>query len=236
VRSGVSIIPVLVDGEFRKGDRVADRIVEACAGAGIELRDGDVVVVTHKIVSKVEGRVAQMEQGDYTTRAELIDHEGATILRKRGGMVITRTRHGFVCASAGIDASNVEPGKVTLLPVDPDRSARSVRSRLRRLTGLDLAVIISDTFGRAWRVGQTNVAIGVAGMLPTLNYRDSTDSFGSVLKVTNIAVADEIAGAAELVMGKSEGIPVAIVRGVRVTRGRGSAKNLVRPARDDLFL
>ena len=236
MRSGVSIIPVPVDGEFRKGDRVADRIVQACAGADIELADGDVVVVTHKIASKAEGRVAQMEQGDWATRDEFIDREGAAILRKRGDMVITRTRHGFVCASAGIDASNVEPGMVTLLPVDPDRSARGIRSRLGRLTGLDLAVIVSDTFGRAWRVGQTNVAIGVAGMLPTLNYRNSTDSFGSVLRVTNIAVADEIAGAAELVMGKSEGIPVAIVRGVRVTRGRGSAKDLVRPAQEDLFL
>jgi coenzyme F420-0:L-glutamate ligase/coenzyme F420-1:gamma-L-glutamate ligase len=195
-----------------------------------------VVVVTHKIVSKAEGRVAQMEQGDYEARDALIDREGAAILRRRGDMVITRTRHGFVCASAGIDASNVAPGTVTLLPLDPDRSARGIRSRLRRLTGVELAVIVSDTFGRAWRVGQTNVAIGLAGMLPTINYRDSTDSFGTLLRVTNIAVADEIAGAAELVMGKSDGIPVAIVRGVAVTPGRGSAKDLVRPVQDDLFL
>jgi coenzyme F420-0:L-glutamate ligase / coenzyme F420-1:gamma-L-glutamate ligase len=232
----VSIIPVPIEGELEKGDRIADRIVRACADSAIELIEADVVVVTHKIVSKAEGRVAQMEQGDYEARDALIDREGAAILRRRGDMVITRTRHGFVCASAGIDASNVAPGTVTLLPLDPDRSARGIRSRLRRLTGVELAVIVSDTFGRAWRVGQTNVAIGLAGMLPTINYRDSTDSFGTLLRVTNIAVADEIAGAAELVMGKSDGIPVAIVRGVAVTPGHGSAKDLVRPVQDDLFL
>ncbi len=236
MRSGVSIIPLPIRGELRKGDRIADRIVAACGESGIELIEGDVIVVTHKIVSKAEGRVAPMEQGDNAARDRLIAQEGATILRRRGDMVITRTRHGFVCASAGIDASNVEPGTVTLLPLDPNRSARTIRSRLRRLTGLDLAVIVSDTFGRAWRVGQTNVAIGVAGMLATLNYRDMPDSFGTVLKVTNIAVADEIAGAAELVMGKSDGTPVAIVRGATVAKGRGSAQELVRPVQEDLFL
>lgn len=236
MRPAVTIFPLPIQGEFEKGDNVADRICFACAAQGLELVDDDVVVVTHKIVSKAEGRTAPMDQGDYETREVLIAREGATILRRRNDMVITRTRHGFVCASAGIDASNVQPGTVTLLPLDPDRSARSIRSRLKRLSGVDVSVIISDTFGRAWRVGQTNVAIGVAGMLPTINYKDTTDSFGRVLKVTNIAVADEIAGAAELVMGKSEGIPVAIVRGALVTRGRGRARDLVRPAQDDLFL
>ena len=233
---GLQIIPVPIKGELRKGDKVADRIVDGCAAADFALADGDVVVVTHKILSKAEGRVTALAQGDYAGRDALIAEEGATVLRRRGDMVITRTRQGFVCASAGIDSSNVELGSVTLLPRDPDRSARGIRSRLARIAGVDVAVIVSDTFGRAWRVGQTNVAIGVAGMLPTRNYRDATDSFGRVLKVTNIAVADEIAGAAELVMGKSEGIPVAIVRGVEVVRGRGSAKGLVRPVQDDLFL
>lgn len=236
MRPGVTIFPLPVAGEVAKGENVADRIYEACRAQGLQLIDGDVVVVTHKVVSKAEGRVAQMDQGDYETREALIAREGATILRRREDMVITRTRHGFVCASAGIDASNVEPGNVTLLPLDPDRSARSIRSRLNRLAGVDVSVIISDTFGRAWRIGQTNVAIGVAGMLPTVNYKDTSDSFGTVLKVTNIAVADEIAGAAELVMGKAEGIPAAIVRGASVTRGRGRAKDLVRPVQDDLFL
>jgi coenzyme F420-0:L-glutamate ligase len=236
VRQGVTILPLPLEGELQKGENVADRIYEACRAQGLQLLDGDVVVVTHKIVSKAEGRVAKMDQGDYETREALIAREGATILRRREDMVITRTRHGFVCASAGIDASNVHPGTVTLLPLDPDRSARSIRSRLNRLASIEVSVIISDTFGRAWRVGQTNVAIGVAGMLPTVSYRDATDSFGTVLKVTNIAVADEIAGAAELVMGKAEGIPVAVVRGALLTRGRGRAKDLVRPVKDDLFL
>lgn len=232
----VTIIPVPLAGEVAKGENVADRIVQACRAGGLQLEDGDVVVVTHKIVSKAEGRVVPMASGDWAARDALIVEEGASVLRRRGDMVITRTSHGFVCASAGIDASNVAQGMATLLPRDPDRSARSIRSRLRRAVGADVSVIISDTFGRAWRIGQTNVAIGVAGMLPTLNYRDTTDSFGTVLKVTNIAVADEIAGAAELVMGKSDGVPAAIVRGVRVARGRGSARDLIRPLADDLFL
>ncbi|MEX2552310.1 MAG: coenzyme F420-0:L-glutamate ligase [Actinomycetota bacterium] len=232
----MTIFPLPIEGELHKGDNVAEKIFDACTARELELLDGDVVVVTHKIVSKAEGRTAQMDQGDYARREALIAGEGATILRRRNDMVITRTRHGFVCASAGIDASNVKPGTVTLLPLDPDRSARSIRSRLKRLSGVDVSVIISDTFGRAWRVGQTNVAIGVAGMLATINYKDTADSFGMVLKVTNIAVADEIAGAAELVMGKSEGIPVAIVRGAMVAKGKGKARDLVRPAQDDLFL
>lgn len=230
------IYGVPVEGEFQEGDNVAERIYAACVAEGLALLEDDVVVVTHKIVSKAEGRVARMAPGDFAARDVLIAQEGATVLRRREDLVITRTRHGLICASAGIDASNVAPGRVTLLPVDPDRSARSIRSRLNRLAGVDVAVIISDTFGRSWRVGQTNVAIGVAGMLPTKNYRDTVDTFGTVLKVTNIAVADEIAGAAEIVMGKSDGVPVAVVRGAGVQRGRGSAKQLVRPAKDDLFL
>lgn len=230
------VFGVPVEGEFNEGDKVGDRIHDACIHEDVILQDDDVVVVTHKIVSKAEGRVAQMAQGDFAARDALIAQEGATILRRRENLVITRTRNGFICASAGIDASNVKPGWVTLLPLDADRSARAIRSRLKRLSGADVAVIISDTFGRSWRVGQTNVAIGVAGMLATKNYRDTVDTFGTVLKVTNIAVADELASAAEIVMGKSEGVPVAVVRGAGVTRGRGSAKQLVRAPKDDLFL
>jgi coenzyme F420-0:L-glutamate ligase/coenzyme F420-1:gamma-L-glutamate ligase len=232
----ISIWGVRIEGEFAKGDKVAERIFAACADAKLELADGDVVVVTHKIVSKAEGRVAEMPEGDWEARDALIAAEGASFLRRNGSIAITKTRHGFVCASAGIDASNVEPGMVTLLPLDPDRSARSIRSRLKRLAGVDVAVVVSDTFGRAWRIGQTNVAIGVAGMLATVNYRDTTDSFGTVLKVTNVAIADELAGAAEMVMGKADGVPVAVIRGAPIQRGRGSARDLVRPAREDLFL
>lgn len=232
----ISVTGIRMAGEFVEGDKVADRIFAACEQAGFELADDDVVVVTHKIVSKAEGRVAEMAPGDWEARDALIAREGATFLRRKGSIAITRTRHGFVCASAGIDASNVAPGTVTLLPLNSDRSARRIRSRLKRLAGADVAVVISDTFGRAWRNGQTNVAIGVAGMLPTVNYRDTTDSFGTVLKVTNIAIADELAGAAEMVMGKAEGIPVAVIRGAPVKRGRGSAAELIRPAHEDFFL
>lgn len=232
----ITIFGVKVEGEFSKGDKVADRLHAACLDAGVALQDDDVVVVTHKIVSKAEGRVAEMPPGDWEARDALIAKEGATFLRRNGSIAITKTRHGFVCASAGIDASNVQPGTVTLLPLDPDRSARSIRNRLKRLAEVDVSVVICDTFGRAWRNGQTNVAIGVAGMLPTVNYRDTTDSFGTVLRVTNIAIADELAGAAEMVMGKADGVPVAVIRGAPVKRGRGSAGELVRPAVDDLFL
>ncbi|CAN5863178.1 hypothetical protein BH23ACT12_BH23ACT12_13150 [soil metagenome] len=234
--ASISVFGVKIEGEFAKGDKVADRIHAACLEAGVTLQDDDVVVVTHKIVSKAEGRVAKMPPGDWEARDALIAKEGATFLRRNGSIAITKTKHGFVCASAGIDASNVEPGTVTLLPRDPDRSARSIRSRLNNLAEADVAVVICDTFGRAWRNGQTNVAIGVAGMLPTVNYRDTTDSFGAVLKVTNIAIADELAGTAEMVMGKADGVPVAVIRGAPVRRGRGSAKALIRPATEDLFL
>jgi coenzyme F420-0:L-glutamate ligase/coenzyme F420-1:gamma-L-glutamate ligase len=234
--AAISIFGVRIEGEFSKGDKVADRVHAACLDAGVTLQDDDVVVVTHKIVSKAEGRVAKMPSGDWEARDALIAKEGATFLRRNGSIAITKTRHGFVCASAGIDASNVEPGTVTLLPRDPDRSARSIRSRLNLLAEADVAVVICDTFGRAWRNGQTNVAIGVAGMLPTVNYRDTTDSFGTVLKVTNIAIADELAGAAEMVMGKADGVPVAVVRGAPIRRGRGDARALIRPAAEDLFL
>jgi coenzyme F420-0:L-glutamate ligase/coenzyme F420-1:gamma-L-glutamate ligase len=234
--AAISIFGVRIEGEFSKGDKVADRVHAACLDAGVTLQDDDVVVVTHKIVSKAEGRVAKMPSGDWEARDALIAREGATFLRRNGSIAITKTKHGFVCASAGIDASNVEPGTVTLLPRDPDRSARSIRSRLNLLAKADVAVVICDTFGRAWRNGQTNVAIGVAGMLPTVNYRDTTDSFGTVLKVTNIAIADELAGAAEMVMGKADGVPVAVIRGAPIRRGRGDAKALIRPAAEDLFL
>lgn len=234
--ASISVLGVRIEGEFFKGDKVADRIHAACRDAGVTLQDDDVVVVTHKIVSKAEGRVAKMPSGDWEARDALIAREGATFLRRNGSIAITRTKHGFVCASAGIDASNVEPGTVTLLPRDPDRSARSIRSRLNLLAEADVAVVICDTFGRAWRNGQTNVAIGVAGMLPTVNYRDTTDRFGTVLKVTNIAIADELAGAAEMVMGKADGVPVAVIRGAPIRRGRGDAKALIRPAAEDLFL
>jgi coenzyme F420-0:L-glutamate ligase / coenzyme F420-1:gamma-L-glutamate ligase len=236
VTGPLTIHPVKVEGEFAKGDAVTEKILDALSRAGLALMDGDVVVITHKIVSKAEGRVATLPEGDAVAKAALLEAEAVRIVRRRNGLVIAQTKHGLICANAGIDSSNVRDGAVTLLPIDPDRSARRIRSRVKRLAGVDVAVIITDTFGRPWRLGQTNVAIGVAGMLPSHNYRGTTDSFGRELHVTNIAIADELAGAAELVMGKAEGIPVAVVRGLDFQRGRGSARQLIRSPQDDLFL
>lgn len=232
----LSVFGVPFEGEVRRGESLGPRIVEGCRAASLTLEDNDVVVVTHKVVSKAEGRIARLAKGDLQARERLISDEAERILRRRDGLIIAQTKHGFVCANAGVDSSNVEPGWVTLLPVDPDRSARRIRVQIRRSTGADVAVIITDTFGRAWRLGQTNVAIGLAGMLPLKNYRESLDSFGQVLLVTNIAVADELAGAGELVMGKADGVPVAVIRGASVPRGRGNARQLVRSAQEDLFL
>jgi coenzyme F420-0:L-glutamate ligase/coenzyme F420-1:gamma-L-glutamate ligase len=167
---------------------------------------------------------------------ETILNQTSKILRLTGPHVIVETRHGFVCANAGVDRSNVENAdSVVVLPVDPDKSASQIRAGIRELTGADVGVIVSDTFGRAWRVGQVNVAIGVAGLQPIIDYRGSKDMFGYILNVTQMAVADELASAAELVMKKSEGVPVAIIKGVDYIRGTGTGRNLIRPEVEDLF-
>jgi coenzyme F420-0:L-glutamate ligase / coenzyme F420-1:gamma-L-glutamate ligase len=223
----VRIIPVVGMPEVRSGDDVASLIAEVHEGG---LEQHDVVVVTQKVVSKAEDRVVSADN-----RAAVAAAESVRMLRRRGSTIISETRHGFVCANAGVDDSNVEEGLMTLLPVDPDLSARRIRARLAHLSGVDVAVIISDTFGRAWRTGQTDVAIGVAGLEPIVDYRGRPDAFGRTLEATMIAVADEIAGAAEMVMGKSFGIPAAVVRGAPVTFGRGSGQELVRHPLEDLF-
>ena len=231
----VVLLPIVGIPEVSPGADLGTLIVAAATASGIELADDDVLVVTHKIVSKAEGRIREVPPDDIDARHAIAEMESARIVRRRSGLIIAETRHGFVCANAGVDASNLEPGQVSLLPVDPDKSARRLRARVRQLTGHAPALIITDTFGRAWRIGQTNVAIGVAGMLPVMDYRGSVDQFGVELKVTTIAVADEIASAAELVMGKADRVPAALARGVRYRRGRGSARALVRQAEDDLF-
>ena len=231
----VVLLPIVGIPEVSPGADLGHLIVEAATASGIELDEDDVLVVTHKIVSKAEGRIREVPPDDIDARHAIAEMEAARIVRRRSGLIIAETRHGFVCANAGVDASNLEPGKVSLLPVDPDKSARRLRARVRQLTGHAPALIITDTFGRAWRIGQTNVAIGVAGMLPVMDYRGSVDQFGVELKVTTIATADEIASAAELVMGKADRVPAAVARGVRYRRGRGSARALVRQAEDDLF-
>ncbi len=220
--------------EIRPGDDVADAILDSLDGQ-VELRDGDVVVVTHKIVSKAEGRVVRVDPEDSGAHRRVVEAEAAAIVRRRGDLIIARTRHGFICANAGVDRSNVEPGAVVLLPLDPDRSARRILTRLVRRYPVRLAVVVTDTFGRPWRRGLTDVAIGVAGMDPISDHRGQTDAYGNVLAATQIATADEIASAADLAMGKATGIPVAVVRGVEWVRGASSVAETLRPASEDLF-
>ncbi len=223
-----------VDGlpEIEAGADLASMI----ASAG-ELVDGDVVVVTQKIVSKAEDAIAEVDPDDPLSHKPLVERESVRILRRRGDLIISETKHGFVCANAGIDLSNVERGHAALLPEDPDRSARRIRDGLRARAGVEVAVIVSDTFGRPWRRGVTDVAIGSAGIRPVIDLRGTADAFGRELQVTEVAVVDEIAAAAELVMGKSAGIPVAVVRGVDPTwLGDGSVRDdLIRDPSEDLF-
>lgn len=233
----------------RAGDDIAALILEAAERQGTPLAAGDVLVVTQKIVSKAEGRVAALtdvEPGAEAARlaqetekdprlVELILRESRRIVRQAGPVLITETRHGFVCANAGVDASNVGRGLVTLLPEDPDRSAAGIRAGLRERTGLEVAVVISDTFGRPWREGHTNVAVGIAGMEAFVDYVGRVDPYGYELRVSTLAVADELAGAAELVMGKLSGVPAAIVRGYAYPKGCGTARDMIRPAERDLF-
>jgi coenzyme F420-0:L-glutamate ligase / coenzyme F420-1:gamma-L-glutamate ligase len=232
----IEIVPVHGIGEVQPGDDVAALVAGGIVASKIEPVDRDIVVVTHKIVSKAEGRIVDLGSDAPDAHRSLIPGEAVEILRRRGYLVIARTPHGFVCANAGVDRSNAGPGRAVLLPIDPDRSARRIRTRLMRRFGVDVAVVISDTFGRAWRRGQTDVAIGVAGMQPITDLRGTTDAHGRMLDVTEVAVADEIAAAADLVMGKAAGIPAAVVRGVPYVPGDGRATDLVRPAAEDLFL
>lgn len=225
----IRILPVAGAPEIGRGDDLASLLLAAFSPA--ELEDADVIVVTQKVVSKSEGRIVPLEE-----KQQAIAAESKRVLRRTaGGMLISETHHGFVCANAGVDESNVEQGAVVLLPVDADASARRIRAKLEHLSGKQVGVVVSDTFGRAWRNGQTDVAIGIAGIEPFVDYRGSRDTQGRELRATRIAVADELAAAAELVMGKAEGVCAAVVRGVNVVRGRGSALELVRPPSEDLF-
>jgi len=228
----ITVLPVEGMPEVRPGDEIADLVI-----ASIDLREHDVVVVTQKIVSKAEGRLVAVDPEDPRSVRELVETESTRILRRRDDLIMTETRHGFVCANAGVDLSNVESGRAVLLPVDPDRSARRIRDGLRARTGVTVGVVVSDTFGRTWRRGSTDVAIGVAGVAAVVDLRGTTDGRGRVLVGTEICVADELAGAAELVMGKASGVPVAVVRGVDPTWLRESSvsEEVVRPYREDLF-
>jgi len=238
----ISIIPVEGIPELAEGDDLAALVCERA-----ELEDGDVVVVAQKALSKVEGRVVRLDDVEPSERArelaggtdprrlEVILRESVRLVRTRPPLVISETPHGFVCASAGVDQSNApEAGMLVLLPVDPDASAARLRDELRERTGRDVAVVVSDSFGRAWRQGTTDVAVGAAGVRVLLDLHGERDRVGYELHATVIALADEIAGAAQLVMGKLDAVPVAIVRGLDAA-GEGTAREIVMPAERDLF-
>ncbi len=234
----LTLFPLTGIGEVTPGQEIADVLVEALdAGTGPALEAGDVVVVTQKIVSKAEGRLVAIDQDDPAAKLALVEQESVRVLRRRGDLVISETSHGFVCANAGVDLSNVAEGTAALLPKDADRSARRIRAGLARRTGVEVGVVVSDTFGRPWRRGLTDVAIGCAGVAAVVDLRGALDAGGRPLAATEVCVADELAGAAELVMGKDRGVPAAIVRGVPAEWLRDSsvAAEIVRPAAEDLF-
>jgi len=237
--AGVQLIPVEGMGEIRPGDDLAEAILAAVGPTpGPEgIQDGDVVVVTQKIVSKAEDRLVPVDASNPLSHKVLVEEEAVRILPRRGDLIMTETRHGFVCANAGVDLSNVERGYAALLPLDSDRSARRIRDGLRGRTGVSCGVLVSDTFGRAWRRGVTDVAIGIAGVAGVVDLRGTTDALGRELQVTEVCIADELAAAAELVMGKARAVPVAIVRGVDPSFLRdGSVHDeIVRPYGEDLF-
>ncbi|HMO56083.1 MAG TPA: coenzyme F420-0:L-glutamate ligase [Roseiflexaceae bacterium] len=247
---GLTILPVRGIGEVHPGDDLANLIITALAHHDLALQAHDILVVTQKIVSKAEGRLVDPREVEPSHMAhmvaaqghkdahhyEVVLRESRRIVRMARGVLITETHHGFICANAGVDESNVAGDHMlTLLPVDPDASAAALRAALHERLGVTVAVIISDTFGRAWREGQVNIAIGVAGMLPLHDYHEQPDLYGYTMRATNIAVADELASAAELVMGKVDAVPVAIIRGYDYQPADGSAQQLIRPAERDLF-
>ena len=230
--SGLQVLPVTGIGEIRPGDDLAGMLAAAA-----DLRSGDVLVVTQKVVSKAEGRLVQVDESDPAARRRLAESEAVRVLRRRGDLVITETRHGFVCANAGVDLSNMALGWAALLPVDPDRSARRIRDGIRARCGADVGVIVSDTFGRPWRRGVTDIAIGCAGIAAVVDLRGQRDAMGRTLVATEVCVADEITAAADLVMGKAAGVAAAVVRGLDPSLFRRSsvADEVVRPPAEDMF-
>jgi len=245
----IQIIPLVGLPEIAPGDDLSRLIIRAVKKWDVPIEAGNVFVVAQKVVSKSEGRIVRLDSIEPSARAvrwaakhkkdarviELVLREAARIVRMEKGVIVAETRHGFVCANAGVDTSNAPKGAAVLLPEDSDRSARRLRTKLTREFGVPVAVIVSDTFGRPWREGLVNVALGVSGIAPLVDYRGKRDASGKALQATVIAVADELASAAELVMGKSNRIPVAILRGVAAARSFGSGRDLIRPAKQDLF-
>jgi coenzyme F420-0:L-glutamate ligase/coenzyme F420-1:gamma-L-glutamate ligase len=246
---GLQLLPVVGMGEIEPGTDLAAVLSAALEEQGTPLQDGDILVVTQKVVSKAEGCLIKLDEVEPSPLAaewaarwnkdarvvELVLRQSRRIVRMDRGVIISETRHGLVCANAGVDCSNVGDHRATLLPPDPDASAERLRAALSQASGARIGVIISDTFGRAWREGQTNVAIGVAGVEALRHFEGQLDPTGYELRVTVLATADELASAAELVMGKVDGVPVALVRGLARALGPGTASELVRPAANDLF-
>ena len=236
-------------GEIESGAAVGRLIARACTRGGIELTSGDIIVIAQKIVSKAEGRIVRLSEIRPTARAqeigreldkdpaltEVILSESRAVIRKGGRALIVETHHGFICANAGVDCSNIGLGQAALLPQDPDLSARRIRAEITAECGQVLPVIISDSFGRAWRVGTVDVAVGIAGLKAIKDERGTKDRYGYELHAAVAAVADELAAAAELVMGKLDGVPVVIVRGYDYEKEEGSVKELLRPPAEDLF-
>lgn len=249
-RDLISIIGLKNIQEVSEGDDIANLISVATKKQGIIMENNDILIITHKIVSKSEGRIIDLTKINPSSFAiklskqlkkdprlvEVILGETKRIVKMWNKHLITETHHGFVCPNGGIDESNVQGSdKVVLLPRDPDDSAKKIMDRIKELTGSKVAVIITDTFGRPWRRGQINVAIGAAGIKPLMDYRGSKDAYGRRLKVTNIAIVDELASSGELVMNKTDNIPVAIVKGYRISEGKGIGKDIIRPSSEDLF-
>ena len=232
-KRNIEIIPVYGLPEFKKNDDLIEILTTTLKNNSETLLNGDVVIVTQKIISKIEDRAVDLKVTDIN---EVLKEESTQILRKRGETVIARTRHGFICANAGIDKSNIDKGYALLLPVDPNKTANTIRSKIKAKFDLEIAVIISDTFGRAWRKGQTNVAIGSSGIEPLTSYIGTTDSYGNDLMATEIAIIDELAGASELVMNKVDEVPVAIIRGYKYKFSDKSTDEIIRSDDEDFFL
>ena len=231
--NNVSILPVMNLPEFDTGHEIVEELIGKLEENKISLEDSDVIVVTQKIISKVQGRKIDINKEDLE---EVIKNESLQIIRKRGETIIAQTKHGFICANAGIDKSNIEEGFALLLPEDPDKTSRDIRKKIEHQTGKKISVIICDTFGRAWRKGQTNVAIGSSGIEPLESYIGEKDTFDNELFATEIAIVDELAGAAELVMKKSDNIPVVIIKGVKYNISDLGVDELIRNPQEDFFL
>ena len=231
--NNVSILPVMNLPEFDTGHEIVEELIGKLKENKISLEDSDVIVITQKIISKVEGRKIDINKEDLE---EVIKNESLQIIRKRGETIIAQTKHGFICANAGIDKSNIEEGFALLLPEDPDKTSRDIRKKIEHQTGKKISVIICDTFGRAWRKGQTNVAIGSSGIEPLESYIGEKDTFDNELFATEIAIVDELAGAAELVMKKSDNIPIVIIKGVKYNISDLGVDELIRNPEEDFFL